>query len=93
MGVCVGILTWVVLGGLAGWVASIILRRNGSMGVIANIAAGVGGALLGGFVMSALGGSDVTGFNLYSFLVALAGAIVVILIVTWLMSVGRKKTT
>ncbi len=70
-----GIIGWIVLGGLAGWVASMIAGTNAQMGLIANILVGVIGALVGGFVMNILGGAGITGFNLYSFGVALAGAV------------------
>lgn len=65
---------WIVLGGLAGWVASIIMKTNKSQGMIADIAVGIIGAFLGGFVMNTLGGVGVTGFNIWSFFVAVVGA-------------------
>lgn len=73
-----GILSWIVLGGLAGWVASIIMKKNASMGIIANIVVGVIGAFIGGFVMSYVGGWAVTGFNIKSFVVALVGAVILL---------------
>lgn len=73
-----GILSWIVLGGLAGWVASIIMKKNASMGIIANIVVGVVGAFIGGFVMSYFGGWAVTGFNIKSFVVALVGAVILL---------------
>ncbi len=69
-----GILAWIVLGGLAGWVASMAMGANAKMGVIANIIVGIIGAFLGGLVFNMLGGHGVTGFNFYSFGVAFAGA-------------------
>lgn len=69
-----GILGWILLGGLAGWVASIIMGTNAKMGVLANIVVGVIGAFLGGLIFSFFGGSGVTGLNLYSFAVALVGS-------------------
>jgi len=77
----INILIWIVLGALAGWVASIIMGWNAQMGAIANIIVGIVGALIGGFIMNASGAQGVTGFNLYSFLVALGGAIVLLFIV------------
>lgn len=73
-----GILSWIVLGGLAGWIASIIMKKNASMGIIANIVVGVVGAFIGGFVMSYFGGWAVTGFNIKSFVVALVGAVILL---------------
>lgn len=69
-----GILAWIVLGGLAGWIASMVMKTNESMGIFANILVGIVGALVGGFVFGLFGGSDVNGFNLYSLLVAIVGA-------------------
>jgi uncharacterized membrane protein YeaQ/YmgE (transglycosylase-associated protein family) len=70
-----GLLSWIVLGGLAGWVASIIAGNNASQGLLGNIVVGIIGAFVGGFVFSFFGGAGVTGFNLYSFGVALVGAV------------------
>ncbi len=75
-----GIIGWIVLGGLAGWIASKIANTDQSMGVIANIIVGIIGAFIGGFVFSLLGGEGVTGFNIYSFLVALIGAVILLAI-------------
>jgi uncharacterized membrane protein YeaQ/YmgE (transglycosylase-associated protein family) len=75
-----GILSWIILGGVAGWVASMFAGTNARMGVIANIVVGIIGAFVGGFVFSFFGGAGVTGFNLYSFLVALVGAVIVLAI-------------
>lgn len=76
-----GIISWIILGGLAGWVASIIMRKNKSMGLLANIIVGVIGAFVGGFVMNLIGGWEVSGFNIESFLVALVGAIILLAVV------------
>lgn len=73
-----GIISWIILGGLAGWVASMFAGTNRRMGAIANILVGVVGASVGGFVFSLFGGVGVTGFNLYSFAVALIGAVIVL---------------
>ncbi len=79
---------WIVLGGIAGWLASIITGRNDQMGCITNIAAGVVGAIVGGWLFSFFGGGGVTGFNLVSLLVAVVGAVVVLAIVNLIF--GRK---
>ena len=76
-----GIISWIVLGGLAGWLASIITKRNDQMGCLTNIIAGVVGAAVGGWVFSLFGGQGVTGFNLPSMLVAIVGAVVLIFLV------------
>jgi uncharacterized membrane protein YeaQ/YmgE (transglycosylase-associated protein family) len=68
------LLVWVVLGGgVAGWIASMVTRRNDPMGCWANIAVGIVGAFLGGF-FNLVGQPGVTGFNRWSFLVALVDA-------------------
>lgn len=76
-----GIISWIILGGLAGWVASMIMHRNDQMGCITNILVGIVGGVVGGLVMNAFGASGVTGFNLRSFLVALVGAVVLLFVV------------
>ena len=70
------ILGWIVLGGLAGWVASMIMGNNKNQGLLGNIIVGVIGGLLGGFLFGMFGGSGVTGFNLWSFVVALIGSVI-----------------
>ncbi len=83
-----GILSWIVLGGLAGWLASIVMKRNDQMGCITNILAGVVGAVVGGWVFSLFGKTGVTGFNLPSLLVAFVGALIVLAVVNLIF---RKK--
>lgn len=76
-----GIFSWLILGGLAGWLASIITKNNGSMGLIKNIVVGILGAMLGGFIFSFFGGTGVTGFNLWSIFVAFVGAVILLVII------------
>ena len=78
-----GILSWIVFGAIAGWVASIIVGRNKRMGCISNIVVGIVGALIGGFLMSLVGNAGVSGFNLQSFIVAVVGAVVFLGITGW----------
>lgn len=75
------IIFWIVLGGLAGWIASMIMGTDARMGAGANIVVGVIGAIIGGLLMNAMGGPGVTGFNLYSILVAIGGAVILLLLV------------
>lgn len=70
------ILIWLVLGVLAGWIASFITKSSHS--VIEDIFLGIIGAYVGGFVMNFFGNTGVTGFNFYSLIVAVIGAIVLI---------------
>lgn len=71
---------WIVFGAIAGWIASIIMKTNASQGMLMDILMGVIGAVVGGWLMNFLGQPGVTGFNIYSFIVAIIGACVVIFI-------------
>lgn len=82
------IISWIVLGGIAGWLASIITKRNDRMGCITNIIAGIIGAAVGGWVFSWFGGTGVTAFNLPSLLVAFVGAVIVLAVVNLIF--GRR---
>lgn len=68
------IIVWIIIGGLAGWAAGAIMKSEG--GMLRNIIVGIVGALVGGFIMSFIGAEGFTGFNLWSFLVALLGSVV-----------------
>ena len=81
-----GILGWIVLGGLAGWLAS-VLTNEPRRGCLTNIVLGVVGAVVGGLVFTFIGGAPVTGFNLWSLFVATAGAVIVIV----LFRIGRRE--
>ena len=72
------IIIWVIFGAIAGWIASLVMKTDAQQGVLMDIVLGVVGAVVGGFLMNMLGQPGVTGFNLYSFLVAIVGAIIVI---------------
>ncbi|MDO8514434.1 MAG: GlsB/YeaQ/YmgE family stress response membrane protein [bacterium] len=76
-----GIILWIIFGGLVGWVASLVMKSDAEQGIVLNVIVGVVGAVIGGWLMSLLGESGVGGFNLYSFLVALLGACALIAIV------------
>jgi uncharacterized membrane protein YeaQ/YmgE (transglycosylase-associated protein family) len=75
-----GYLAWIILGALSGWLASIIMGKNSQMGAIANIIVGIVGAFIGGFIFKALGGSGVTGLNLWSVVVAVIGSCILLFI-------------
>lgn len=76
-----GIILWIIFGGLAGWLASVITGTDEQQGIILNIIVGIIGASLGGFIMSLFGIGGVSGVNLYSFMVAVIGAIALISLV------------
>lgn len=74
-----GIISWIILGLIAGFIGSKIVDKQGQ-GFWLNIALGIVGALIGGFLFNLFGAGGVTGLNLYSLLVATVGSIVVLLI-------------
>ena len=74
-----GIILWIIFGALVGWVASMIMGGDGGWGW--DIVVGIVGAVIGGWIMSLLGAGGVDGFTLYSFLVAVLGACVLIALV------------
>lgn len=75
------IIIWIVFGGIVGWIGSLIMGTDGQQGIMLNVVVGIIGAALGGFIMTFFGEGGVTDFNLYSFLVALVGAMVLLAIV------------
>jgi uncharacterized membrane protein YeaQ/YmgE (transglycosylase-associated protein family) len=69
------ILLWIVFGALAGWIASMIMGTDARQGAIANILLGIVGGLVGGLIMNFFGAEGVSGFNIYSLIVAVLGAV------------------
>lgn len=82
------LISWIILGGLAGWVASMFVGSNRQQGILGNIVAGIIGGLVGGWIFAAVGGTGITGFNFWSFVVAVIGAIIVLMI--WRAISGRR---
>ena len=80
------LLGWIILGALSGWIASKLTNNDKKMGAVANIVVGVIGAFIGGLIFSILGGSGVTGFNLWSILVSVVGSVILLSIIN-----GIKK--
>ncbi len=72
---------WLIIGALAGWIASLIMKTN--QGILVDIIVGIIGAFIGGFIFQTLGvgPQGVSGFNLPSLLVAIVGAVVLLAIV------------
>jgi uncharacterized membrane protein YeaQ/YmgE (transglycosylase-associated protein family) len=87
------ILAWIVLGAIAGWVAGLIVKGDERLGVIGHILLGIAGALVGGFLASALFGvSPIDGpFDISSIVTAVIGA--VILVVGYGLITGRRAGT
>jgi len=83
-----GVISWIILGGIAGWIASMIAGTNARQGLFGDILVGIVGAMLGGFVLNLLGIDGITGFNLWSLLVAVLGAIIAL----WVWIALTKKT-
>jgi uncharacterized membrane protein YeaQ/YmgE (transglycosylase-associated protein family) len=76
------IIIWILVGALAGWVASMIMKTDAEMGALANIIAGIVGAFVGGWVVSLFGVTVPAGqLNIPSILTAILGAVIVIAIV------------
>ena len=75
-----GILLWIIFGLIVGVVAKLLMPGGGPRGIIITIVLGIVGALLGGWIGSMLGIGEITGFNLGSMLIAIGGAMLVLLI-------------
>ena len=84
------ILAWIVLGLIAGFISSMIVNRSGE-GFFLDIILGIVGAVVGGWIMAAVGGEGVSGLNVYSILVAIGGAVVVLVILHLVR--GTPRTT
>lgn len=87
-----GILIWLLVGGLVGWVASLIMKTDGSQGIILNVVVGIVGAFIAGFFISPLVGVPTINqdaLNVGSILVSLVGAIILIGIVKLIRGGGR----
>ena len=82
-----GIILWIILGALAGWIASKIMGTDRRQGIIADVIIGIIGANIGGYVASLLGMGGVNGFNLYSLIIAVVGACLLI----WILSLFRRR--
>ena len=72
-----GILSWIVLGAIAGWIGSMLVNKSGE-GLFRDIVLGIIGGIGGGWIFAAVGSTGVTGFNLWSLFVAVVGAVVVL---------------
>jgi uncharacterized membrane protein YeaQ/YmgE (transglycosylase-associated protein family) len=68
------ILLWVIFGAIAGWVASMIMKTENRQSLLMDVVFGIVGAILAGWVASLLGQSSITGFNIYSLVIAIIGA-------------------
>ena len=80
----INILILIVVGGILGWLASIVMRTDGQQGILLNVVVGIVGALLGGYLLAPLlnfGGSITKGISIPSLLISFLGAVVLLAIV------------
>lgn len=82
-----GIISWIIIGGIAGWLGSMITANNEEMGVMKNIIVGIIGSFIGGFLFNIIGGYGFTGFNIWSLIVAIVGSVILLSII----NLFRKK--
>jgi uncharacterized membrane protein YeaQ/YmgE (transglycosylase-associated protein family) len=85
------VIAWLILGLLAGFIASQIVNQRGS-GILLDMVLGIIGALVGGWLFSLFGARDVTGLDLYSLIVATVGAVIVLLLYHALVDRGRPAS-
>ncbi len=85
------IIVWIIVGAIGGWLASLVVRGSG-LGLGGDIIVGIIGGIIGGLIVSAFGGSGVSGLNIWSIIVAFIGAVVLLLLVR-LFTGGRARTT
>jgi uncharacterized membrane protein YeaQ/YmgE (transglycosylase-associated protein family) len=83
-----GILSWIVMGLIAGAIAKFVMPGDDPGGFIVTIIIGIVGAIVGGFIATTLGLGDVTGFNIRSLIIAVGGSVV--LLVVWRAIKGRR---
>ena len=90
-----GLLTWILVGLVAGLIAEFLLGGGpggmGLRGLVITVVLGVVGAIIGGFISTALGYGDVTGFNVRSLVIATGGAILVVLVWQQLGAGGGRR--
>jgi uncharacterized membrane protein YeaQ/YmgE (transglycosylase-associated protein family) len=80
-----GVISWIILGLIAGWLAGFFVNKPGS-GILMNLVLGIVGAVVGGIIVSALGFGGVTGVNIWSIIVSVIGAVVVV----WIYNAVRR---
>ena len=74
-----GFISWIVLGAIAGWIGSLIVNRTGE-GLFRDIILGIVGGIVGGWIFQSVGSSGVTGFNVWSLVVAVIGSVIVLMV-------------
>lgn len=87
MGASIGIIGWLIIGGLAGWIASKIMGTDENQGIFGNVAVGVVGAIIGGWVLNLVGVDVAGGGRIFSFFAATFGAVILL----WILGKIRSK--
>jgi len=87
-----GIIIWLIIGGIVGWLASLVMRTDGQQGILLNVIVGIVGAFIGGWLISPLVGTGTIndGFSIGSLVVSLIGAVILLAIVN-LFRRGRMR--
>ena len=85
-----GIISWLVVGLIAGWLAGMVMK-GGGYGVVGDIVLGIIGALVGGFLASTFLKVDITGINLVSIVIAALGALIVVFVSRLVMGGNRRS--
>ena len=75
------LIVWLVLGGISGWIASKITGNDKSMGIGWNLIVGIAGAFIGGWLVGIFGWGPATGLNIWSFIVSVVGAVILLAVV------------
>lgn len=84
-----GFVGFIIFGGLAGWIASIITKNNKQMGVIANIIVGLIGSVIGGYIASELGFGKISDFSIRNLVIAVFGSVILLWIVNFI--TGKRR--
>lgn len=82
-----GFISWIIIGGLAGWIGSKIMNTDEQMGVVLNIAVGIVGGFLGGWLLTLFGVDVAGGGKFFSFLTCLLGAVILL----WIVGLVQKR--
>ena len=86
-------ISWIIVGGILGWIASMIMKTNDQQGIILNIIVGIVGAFLGGLLLAPLFGTGTinqSDFSIGSLFVSLLGAVILLAIVNFFRGRGRR---
>ena len=84
-----GFVAWLIIGAIAGWLASKVMKTSRQQGLLMDIVVGILGAFIGGFLFEQFGSTGTTGFNIWSLFVAFTGAVVLLAAIRLL--TGRRK--